>query len=256
MPGSVSFDRVADRYDETRGGERRGLEFAADMRPWLGSGPVLEVGVGTGLISAALAGDGTQVVGIDISTEMLRRAYGRLGPRVAVGDAQHLPIRDLSVGSVLFVMVLHLVGDVSAALAEAARVLRPGGRVVAVHGAPQPEHTDVLDALDSLAGMRRNRPDDEAVTEAAAAAGLGRIRTGWTSSYPMIRSPNRVADEIEERIWSYLWLLDEPRFQAEAAPAIRALRALPAPDRPRRGWQRHGLSVFQAEAPGSVTPRV
>jgi ubiquinone/menaquinone biosynthesis C-methylase UbiE len=48
---SINFDRVADRYDESRGGAARGERFAAGLLPWLVPGRVLEVGVGTGLVS-------------------------------------------------------------------------------------------------------------------------------------------------------------------------------------------------------------
>ncbi len=46
-------------------------------------------------------------------------------------------------------------------------------------------------------------------------------------------------------MWSYLWRLDETAWQAEAVPAIAALRALPEPDRARQTAQRHRLSVFE-----------
>jgi len=51
---SLSFDRVADEYDATRGGEERGEHVAADLEPWLsGGGPVLEAGAGTGVVALA-----------------------------------------------------------------------------------------------------------------------------------------------------------------------------------------------------------
>ena len=157
---AVSFDRVASRYDETRGGLKRGREMGLDARPWLAPGTVLEVCVGTGVVASALAETGLAVLGIDISREMTSQALVRLGPRVALGDACALPVRSASVDNVLFVMALHVVGDVPATLAEAARVLRPGGRVVAIHDAPEPKHTDLIDAMRSLDGMRKLRVDD------------------------------------------------------------------------------------------------
>ena len=52
----VTFDRVADSYDETRGGLERGREGAAVLAgPLPAGGPLLEIGVGTGLVAAGLA---------------------------------------------------------------------------------------------------------------------------------------------------------------------------------------------------------
>jgi SAM-dependent methyltransferase len=248
---AVSFDRVASCYDETRGGLKRGREMGHDARPWLAPGTVLEVCVGTGLVASALAETGLAVLGIDISRGMASQALVRLGPRVALGDACALPVRSASVDNVLFVMALHVVGDVPATLAEAARVLRPGGRVVAIHDAPEPKHTDLVDAMRSLDGMRKLRVDAaDVVAAAAAAAGLRPVHAGWKSWYHLSQTPNEVADSIERRAWSYLWRLDETAWQAEAVPAIAALRALPEPDRVRPTAQRHRLSVFEAGVDG------
>lgn len=246
----VSFDRIADRYDQTRGGFKRGAEMLADITPWLRPGAVLEVGVGTGLIAAALAGAGVATLGVDISPRMAERARDRLGGRVAVGDARRLPVRPSCVANVLFVWALHLVGDTAAALAEAARVVQPGGRVIAVHGAPRPDHTDISEALATLnAGPRRTRTDtDEALATAATSAGLTVTHNGPSQPYPLSQSPNEVADLIEERVWSYLWRLDEDQWQALVVPALAALRALPEPDRPRPFTQRHRVSVFTVPA--------
>jgi SAM-dependent methyltransferase len=244
---AVSFERVAECYDETRGGMKRGREMANDARRWLAPGTVLEVAVGTGVVASALASSGLEVLGIDISRGMASRAVVRLGPRVALGDARVLPIRSGSVDNVLFVMALHLVGDVPACFAEAARVLRPGGRVVAVHGPPEPRPTDLVDAMRSLDGMRNLRVDHpDSLAAAAAAAGLRPVHAGWTSWYEIPQSPNEVADTIERRVWSYLWRLDDAAWEVEAVPAIKALRALPEPDRARPSAQRQRLTVFQA----------
>jgi SAM-dependent methyltransferase len=127
--GSIAFDRMAARYDETRGGLERGELLAGHLAPHLRPGPVLEVGVGTGVIALALGRHGHPVVGVDLSPPMLERARDRLGPRVALADAHDLPVPDGAVPNVVIVWVLHLVPDITALLAEAGRVTAAGGRI-------------------------------------------------------------------------------------------------------------------------------
>ena len=103
--------------------------------------------------------------------------------------------------------------------------------------------------MSSLDGMRQLRVDDlDSVASAAAAAGLLPVHTGGRAGTHIDQTPNDVADSIEQRVWSYLGRLDETAWQAEAVPAIAALRALPEPDRARHTAQRHQISVFEASA--------
>jgi SAM-dependent methyltransferase len=247
MRASLSFDRVADRYDESRGGTARGERVAAELGSWLALGLVLEVGVGTGVVAAALRARGVPVHGVDLSAAMLRRAVARLGPVVARADALALPVASGAVDNVLFVAALHAIGDIDGAVAEAARVLRPGGRLVAVHGVPlrEPADDDVAGALVPLAGLRDVRPDTvTALKEAAVAASLQPVDTAWVAQVSFADAPSAVADSIEQRLWSYLWHVDEPTWNAVVAPVVVALRALPEPHRPRRYELSSRLAVF------------
>ena len=152
-----------------------------------------------------------------------------------------------SVDNVLFVAALHAIGDVPGAVAEAARVLRPGGRLIAVHGVPLqvPADDDASRALVPLAGLRDFRSDTvAALDEAAAARSLGPVGTAWTCRASLAHTPNAIADSIERRLWSYLWHVDEPTWQAVVAPVVAALRALPEPNRPRQYDLSSRLVVF------------
>jgi SAM-dependent methyltransferase len=132
-------------------------------------------------------------------------------------------------------------------MAEAARVLRPGGRLLAVHGVPlrEPADDDLGSALAPLAGLRDARPDTAgAVEEAAVAASLRPVATGWIAPVSFADAPNTFAEGIEQRLWSYLWDVDEPTWDAVVAPVVAALRALPEPERPRRYELSSRLAVF------------
>lgn len=91
---------------------------------------VLEVGCGTGLILRRLEGEAAELTGLDISRGMLAEA-GRRGFRVTEGSATHLPFADESFDLAYSFKVLAHVPDVRGALEEMARVVRPGGYVVA-----------------------------------------------------------------------------------------------------------------------------
>ncbi|MET7399961.1 class I SAM-dependent methyltransferase [Dactylosporangium sp. NPDC005572] len=233
---SRSFDRIADRYDDSRGGAERGVILAADLQPWLLPGTVLEVGVGTGVVSAALRALGFTVFGADLSAGMLRHARQRLGPSVVQADATALPFTAAAVDNVVFVTSLHAIGDVYGAVAEAARVVRPGGRVIAVHGIPRrlPDDDDLTAAVAPLNPLRDDRPDSApALDGAAAAADLRPAGVSWVASTAFAESPNEFAKTIEERLWSYLWSVDDTVWRDVVVPVVARLRALPDPDRPR-----------------------
>ena len=117
-------------YDATfgrllRGGRRRTIASLA-----LAPGDRLLVpGVGTGL-DLPLIPPGVAVTGIDLSPEMLARARRRAASAdLRVADAQSLAFPDGSFDAVLCTLILSVVPDGRAALAEAWRVLRPGGRL-------------------------------------------------------------------------------------------------------------------------------
>jgi ubiquinone/menaquinone biosynthesis C-methylase UbiE len=108
-------------------------------------GDVVELGFGTGLNVPHYGPDVTAVTAIEPSDVAWKLAAERVKasrvPVVRAGlDGQHLPLPDRSADTVLSTWTLCTIPDVSAALAEVRRVLRPGGRLVFVeHGlAPDP----------------------------------------------------------------------------------------------------------------------
>ncbi|MGE5181626.1 MAG: class I SAM-dependent methyltransferase [Acidobacteriota bacterium] len=91
---------------------------------------VLEVGCGTGLILERVARFAASAKGIDLSPGMLAKAKAR-GLDVAQASATELPIADASVDVAYSFKVLAHVPDIAKAMAEMARVVRPGGWVLA-----------------------------------------------------------------------------------------------------------------------------
>jgi len=91
---------------------------------------VLEVGCGTGLILHRAARFARQAIGIDLSAGMLKKAQER-GLRVAQASATTLPFATGSVDVAYSFKVLAHIPDIQGALAEMARVVRPGGWVLA-----------------------------------------------------------------------------------------------------------------------------
>jgi SAM-dependent methyltransferase len=247
---SIPFDRIADRYDETRGGLPRGRAVADVIGPHLRGERLLEIGVGTGVVAAAFAQLARPVVGVDLSPAMLGRAHERLGAVVARADAMHLPIAGTSVDSVYAVWVLHLVGDPAAVVTEAGRVLRPGGRLVAVGGHPEYTDDDVATYWAALEPLRRRDTKDD-MRGWAPAAGFSLIGEDRVESrYEM--SPTQFADQLERRTWSILWNLDDATWTEVVQPVIDGVRKLPEPDRPRLRSEYHHVLVFEraAESPG------
>lgn len=123
---ALSFGSVADAYDRARPG------YPPEAARWLtGATPVrvLELGAGTGRLTADLVGLGHRVLATDPLEEMLQHLAGRL-PSVpaARAVAEQIPVPSRSVDVVVSAQAFHWF-DLERALPEIARVLRPGGEI-------------------------------------------------------------------------------------------------------------------------------
>ena len=151
----MSFDNIADIYDETRSIPKVVLDkffekIMGNKNPSGFNPIVLDAGVGTGRIVEPLFDSNIELVGIDISRKMVRKMSGKIKRKGAsdrvhliLGDVTNLPFRDRSFDTVISVHVLHLLNNWKQAVEETKRTLKPGSPfIVAKHGEPELE-TDV-----------------------------------------------------------------------------------------------------------------
>ena len=133
---------------------------------------VLDVGCGLGHDArefASMVGPGGRVVGIDFSEAMIAKARKRfeqanLPVQFAVGDAQRLNFADNSFDGCWSIRVLQHLVEPAYAIAEMARVARPGGRIAVF----EPDHE--MTAIDAT---------DRVTTRIIRSSWVDRIRSGW-----------------------------------------------------------------------------
>jgi ubiquinone/menaquinone biosynthesis C-methylase UbiE len=184
---SEAFQRHGADWDEMRALELPAAEIEASLLKALPQriDRLLDIGSGTGRLMEILASRCTSALGVDASREMLALARARLTERglchcsVRQADMYRLPLPDAGFDAVTLQMVLHYAEDPAAALAEAARVLRPDGLVVIVDLAPH--------ARADLLGRHAHRwPgfDDAQMTGWLGAAGCA-LRTARSIDGPL-----------------------------------------------------------------------
>lgn len=217
----VDYDRVAPTYDERyRYGDPAGIpaclhEVAAGARR------VLEVGCGTGHWLAELAPTATFVCGLDRSRGMLDKARATCLPLVH-GDGCVLPFRSASLDAVLCVNALHHFPAPHEFVAEAARVLRPGGRI-AVIGMDPAAGLDRWYLYDFFPGTleadRARYPSAVQIAAWMEEVGLAQIRRGIAARIEgTMRGRDVFADPIlSKNGTSQLTLLSDEAFAAGMA---------------------------------------
>jgi demethylmenaquinone methyltransferase/2-methoxy-6-polyprenyl-1,4-benzoquinol methylase len=209
------FERVAGRYDlmndlMSLGAHRLWKDAAAArLNPQPGE-TIIDCAGGTGDLARRFArlaraaqvrrgGASARIVVVDYNDEMVRAGRLRGGEAEiswAVGDAQRLPLADASANAYAIGFGLRNVTDIAAALAEARRVLKPGGRFLCLEfskvtgSALRPLYDAYSFQLIPRLGARiagdgeayrylvesiRRFPDQQALAKLMAGAGLGRV---------------------------------------------------------------------------------
>lgn len=206
------FAEIAADWDRVRSLHVPEAEVEAAILDLLGEGPlqaVLDLGTGTGRMLQLLSPHAERVVGVDLSPAMLsvaRAEAERAGLRnvqLRQGDVYALPVERDSYDLVLVHQVLHYLDDPQRALREAARALRPGGRLVVVDFAPH-EH----EFLREKHAHRRLGFSRDEINEMFAQMGL-EIVAGRD-----LGARRRDADKLTVS----LWIARDPRIVSDLLP--------------------------------------
>jgi ubiquinone/menaquinone biosynthesis C-methylase UbiE len=160
------YDRQAERYDSVGGADR--LEKMRSTLFGRAHGDVLELGVGTGATFAHYRGL-SSLTGLDLSEKMLEKARARavnlvFPVELRQADFQTLPFADKTFDTVSSSLGLCGIPNPALLFSEIRRVLRPGGRLLALEHIRPPNPvlglvTDAIDPVwDRIVGCHVNRP--------------------------------------------------------------------------------------------------
>jgi SAM-dependent methyltransferase len=167
------YSRQAEHYDETRAASPSVLRPLCDALEGAPGRRLADIGGGTGNYAHALKHEGWEPVVVDRSPEMLARAAAK-GLETVEADAQRLPFDDESFDAAMMLAMLHHVENRGAALAEARRILRAGGRLV-LKGFTG-EDAATLWILDYFPISRPTHPPTRGVPRGAARGTNHRLR--------------------------------------------------------------------------------
>ena len=230
MSDSIRFDTAADHYDKTRAVSDETMDrtislLSSELRD---RGRVLEVGVGTGLLALRLHEAGIPVFGLDLSAPMLAKLVEKAGGvpplPLVIGDATAMPFADGVFGAAYLRWVLHLIPDWRVALAEMARVVRPGGVLLVSLGAFDEVGRAIRARFSEITGLSTDPVGlmwgnhDELDGELE---GLG-LRLRVLPSIPEEEEEplGSFLDAIEDGRWSWTWHVPEDA----RVDAVRELR--------------------------------
>lgn len=175
----VNYDHIAVTYDQ-RYSLRTFEGIAGAVRPLLsGKQKALEVGCGTGHWLAEFS-SACPVVGLDLSPRMLEKASQKGGGQLVCGQAAELPFADGSFDLVYCVNAIHHFDRAAAFVAEAWRVLRPGGSLAEIGMDPNAFHNDRWYIYDYFPGTletdRLRYPSSPVIAEWMEAAGFADVK--------------------------------------------------------------------------------
>lgn len=226
------FRANAHRWDALRSLHVAEAKVEAAMLAAAGAGPIadlVDLGTGTGRILEVFAPCTKRAVGIDLSHEMLAVARTNLERaglhhcQVRQGDIYSPPLPPRSADLVTLHQVLHYLDRPAVAIAEAARLLRPGGLLLVADFAPH--EMDIL--REEHAHRRLGFAEDEVAgwcREAGLALeGVRRLPPPTPASVPQVDHPadHSGSPPGQKGLTVVLWCGRQPEERAPAAPAQR-----------------------------------
>lgn len=164
MAAQAYFETHAAAWDEIRSHHAPEAAVEAAMLAAMGPGPfdlLIDLGTGTGRILELFGERARRAIGFDVNREMLAHARARLavsgvrGGQVRLGDIFNLPLEDKVADAIVIHQVLHFLDDPAIAVAEAARLLKPAGRLLIVDFAPHAIETMREDYAHRRLGFER-----------------------------------------------------------------------------------------------------
>ncbi len=217
-PSRPNFGWVARSYDELRPADANWWEvFELLVREGdLAGRRVLDIGCGTGRASEALVERGSRVWGVEPEPEMAALARERVST-VKVAPAERLPFKDGWFERALMWLVVHLV-DRPRAFSEAARVLRPDGRLAI--GTFHPLHFErywLKEFFPSLEAIDKARfPSPAELDAELTAAGFERVEQHRLTQRASVGLATAI-ERVRGRFISPLQLLDAGEIEAGIA---------------------------------------
>jgi SAM-dependent methyltransferase len=181
---------------------------------------MLEVGIGTGRISAPLIARGLDVTGLDLSREMMGKLRNKFPPgtplRLVQGDASALPFPDATFDVEMAAHVFHLIAPWRQAIGELVRVLQPGGLVLHSTHLRDPRSANVLlrdkwhELVQALGEQwrRPGAPNGDAVTAEFQSLGASLEEIEVSRSAEATIPRQEIAD-IANRISSDTWAVSD-----------------------------------------------
>lgn len=205
------FSSVADNWDAIRSLHYPNEKIEQALLEIAGPGPyrhIVDFGTGTGRMLTLFAPLAQEAEGIDLSHHMLTVARANLEregtpvARVRQGDVTAAPFDDASADLVIIHQVLHYVDAPNRVIAEAGRILEPGGRLLIVDFAPHE-----LEFLRTEHGHHRLGLSPDAISSWANAAGLN-------LSEPRVFAP---PPENAQGLTVNIWTAEKPAASQETA---------------------------------------
>lgn len=232
----ITFDNVARRYNLiNKIPEEASQELGKAVTALAPSGaPLLDMGCGAGRIAGPASQAGAQIIGMDISRDMLAQAQRSFSPyndqqtlSLVEGDIVHLPYQDDQFEVVLSINVLHLVPQWEAVLHEARRVMRPSG--LFVQGRDWVDPNSCLSQMrwklrEIVMGLAPNLRPTAAASPAVLSQKLGEL--GGKTDEPQTAcrwitdiAPDDLLNQMATRQFNETWMLPDHILK----PAIQTL---------------------------------